>query len=125
MSSQEEFMANIDMLTEYVVPYSAKKFKIPEKDGLSIWYILFYVGKSISLLKNAKKRHAITKKRTKLTRSEEKIGKIKHQFKSSLKRPEKGLKWSSNSLSLSQALLIVRRIKKKGWNKNLLLITID
>lgn len=33
----EEFRRGYEMLTENVIPYSARQLKIPEKDGLTIW----------------------------------------------------------------------------------------
>jgi V-type H+-transporting ATPase subunit C len=33
----EEFRRGYEMLTENVIPYSAKQLKVPEKDGLTIW----------------------------------------------------------------------------------------
>ena len=38
VTAQEDFMANVDLVSDYVVPLSAKKFKVPEKDGLALWY---------------------------------------------------------------------------------------
>jgi hypothetical protein len=34
----EEFQSTYDLLTDNVIPYSAKQLKVPEKDGLTIWY---------------------------------------------------------------------------------------
>ncbi len=33
----EDFKRGYEMLTENVIPYSAKQLKVPEKDGLTIW----------------------------------------------------------------------------------------
>lgn len=33
----EEFKADYAMISDYVIPHSAKKLNIPEKDGLTIW----------------------------------------------------------------------------------------
>lgn len=33
----EEFQRGYETVTENVIPYSAKKLKIPEKDGLTLW----------------------------------------------------------------------------------------
>lgn len=33
----EEFRKGYEMLTENVIPYSARQLKIPEKDGLTLW----------------------------------------------------------------------------------------
>lgn len=35
----EEFKRTYEMLTENVIPYSAKQLKIPEKDGLTLWTV--------------------------------------------------------------------------------------
>lgn len=37
-TSINEFKTGYEMYTENVIPYSAKQLKIPEKDGLTIWY---------------------------------------------------------------------------------------
>ena len=33
----EEFLAAYESFTENVIPYSAKKLNVPEKDGLVVW----------------------------------------------------------------------------------------
>jgi hypothetical protein len=43
-----DFRRSYEFITDNVIPYSAKQLKIPEKDGLTIWYIFAYVGRSIS-----------------------------------------------------------------------------
>jgi V-type H+-transporting ATPase subunit C len=36
-----EFKRGYEFLSDNVIPYSAKQLKIPEKDGLTLWYIHF------------------------------------------------------------------------------------
>lgn len=33
----EEFKAGYALISDYVIPHSAKKLNVPEKDGLAIW----------------------------------------------------------------------------------------
>jgi V-type H+-transporting ATPase subunit C len=35
--SIDEFLRNYELLTDNVIPYSAKQLKIPEKDALTLW----------------------------------------------------------------------------------------
>lgn len=35
----KDFLASYEELTDNVIPYSAKKLNIPEKDGLTIWKV--------------------------------------------------------------------------------------
>jgi hypothetical protein len=37
-SSEDEFRQNYVTISDYVVPGSAKKLRVPEKDGLTLWY---------------------------------------------------------------------------------------
>lgn len=53
--SVEDFLNQYELLTDNVIPYSAKKLKVPEKDGLTIWYFPFHIGPSMSLLPKSKK----------------------------------------------------------------------
>lgn len=48
--NEEQFKANYEFLTENVIPHSARKLKVPEKDGLGIWYF-FYYQRSINIFK--------------------------------------------------------------------------
>jgi V-type H+-transporting ATPase subunit C len=32
-----EFRRGYEMITDNVIPYSAKQLKVPEKDGLTVW----------------------------------------------------------------------------------------
>ena len=50
----KDFLSSYEMFSNYVVPESAKQLKIPEKDGLTIWYAFIYLGKSIYSLKELK-----------------------------------------------------------------------
>ena len=36
--NEEDFKMNSDFITDYVVPLSARKLNVPEKDGLALWY---------------------------------------------------------------------------------------
>jgi hypothetical protein len=38
--SVKDFLQSYEWMTENVIPYSAKQLKVPEKDGLTIWYFL-------------------------------------------------------------------------------------
>ena len=38
----EQFKKDYWKLTDYVIPESERKLKVPEKDGLSLWYHFYY-----------------------------------------------------------------------------------
>ena len=40
-SSVNEFEQQYELWTENVIPASARKLGVPEKDGLTIWYFIF------------------------------------------------------------------------------------
>ena len=57
------------MISDYVIPHSAKKLNVPEKDGLTIWYALGYSGKSTFLLRNRRRKKTVkTRKRKMIAR---------------------------------------------------------
>ena len=39
VSMTADFQRDYALITDYVIPGSARKLDIPEKDGLSIWYM--------------------------------------------------------------------------------------
>lgn len=50
----EDFSRDYALISDYVVPGSAKKLNVPEKDNLTIWYICNYLGKWMFSLKEFK-----------------------------------------------------------------------
>jgi hypothetical protein len=48
----EDFKKTYQFISDNVIPYSAKQLKVPEKDGLTIWYIFNKLGPSIFSMKN-------------------------------------------------------------------------
>jgi len=48
--SIEEFKRAYEFITDNVIPYSAKQLKVPEKDGLTIWYHIIYLGQLTFLM---------------------------------------------------------------------------
>jgi hypothetical protein len=57
----EEFRRSYEFITDNVIPYSAKQLKIPEKDGLTLWYIHHNRGPSIYSMPNLTKTTTNTK----------------------------------------------------------------
>lgn len=57
LSQCADFQKDHAMISDYVIPGSAKRFDIPDKDGLTIWYFYIYLGKLMFSLKERKNKN--------------------------------------------------------------------
>ena len=98
-SSEDEFKNGVYLYTDNVIPGSAKKLKVPEKDGLTIWYFFVDLGKSISLTSKLRKSQLMKRKKRMRKVEGKRRRETLLQFKNSWKRPERKRSSQRNSNS--------------------------
>ena len=93
VGSLKEFEQQYELWTENVIPGSARRLGVPEKDGLTVWYCFFYLGKWIFLLQmSVKNTNMMITKIMIQKKSEEREKKSWLLSNNSVKGPEKDSK---------------------------------